>query len=67
MTLLILSLFAQAEDNQTEIDFEAAEITGQMNRPSFQLVSETKRPQFEPLVNLCIPNTFEAVIYLDVK
>ena len=67
MTLLILSLFAQAEDNKTEIEFEAVEIQGTLKGPRFQLISEPQRPTFEPLVNLCIPKTFESVVYHDVK
>jgi len=67
MTLFILSLFAQAEDNKTEIDFEAVEIQGNLKGPSFQRVNETQRPNFEPLINLCIPKTFETVVYHDVK
>ena len=67
MTLLILSLFAQAEDNKTEIDFEAAEINAQLKGPSFQRVNEVQRPTFEPLINLCIPKTFETVVYHDIK
>ena len=67
MTLFILSLFAQAEDNKTEIDFESVEVVGNLKGPSFQRVNETQRPNFEPLVKLCIPKTFETVVYHDVK
>jgi len=67
MTLLILSLFAQAEDNRTEIDFEAVEVQGTLRGPKFQLITEPRRPTFKPLVDLCIPKSFETVIYYDAK
>ena len=67
MTLLILSLFAQADETEITIDFESVEVIGNLKGPSFQRVNETQRPNFEPLVNLCIPKTFETVVYHDVK
>ena len=68
MTLLILSLFAQADETQTtEIDFESVEIQGTLIGPNFQRVNEVQRPTFEPLINLCVPKSFETVIYFDIK
>ena len=67
MTLLILTLFAQAEDNKTEIDFEAVEIQGTLRGPGFQLIAEVRRPIFKPLVDLCIPKSFETIVYFDNK
>ena len=67
MTLFILTLFAQAEDNKTEIDFEEIEVQGTLKGPSFQLITESQRPVFEPIVSLCIPEAFETVVFFDIK
>lgn len=61
MFLLFVSLFtAQADENdktiryqqQTEIDFDALDITGEMVKPQGALISERSHAQFNPLIEL---------------
>ena len=58
MTLLILSLFAQAEESKvvykekTEIDFEALDIEGTTKKPNQALIMENTRVIFNPLIKL---------------
>lgn len=58
MILLILSLFAKAEEpkiiykKETEIDFELVEIEGQLKKPQGVLLTEKQRARFNPLVQL---------------
>ena len=58
MFLLILSLFAQAEEptvvykEKTEIDFEALDIEGSLKKPVGVLLSERKEIIFNPLVKI---------------
>ena len=60
MFLLIMTLFtAQAqEDNniqyqkQTEIDFDALELTGEMVKPQGSLIIERSNVRFNPLIEL---------------
>ena len=66
MTLLILTLFAQADETQTtEIDFESVEITGKLQGPSFHLVSEVQRPKFNSLTELCFPTGFQPIVEIE--
>ena len=63
MILLILSLFAQADETQiTEIDFESVEIIGDVRKPRFERIVEVKRPVFKSLTVLCTPETFDIVV-----
>ena len=58
MILLILSLFAQAEEpkivfkERTEIDFEAVDINGTNKKPQQALIMENTRAIFNPLVKI---------------
>ena len=58
MILLILSLFAKAEEpkiiykKETEIDFEAVDIEGTTKKPRQALIMENSRAIFNPLVNI---------------
>lgn len=58
MILLILSLFAQAEEpkivfkERTEIDFEAVDINGTTKKPMQSLITEETRAIFNPLVQI---------------
>mgnify|MGYP003146055323 CR=1 FL=1 len=58
MTLLILSLFAQAEEpkivykEKTEIDFEALDIEGTTKKPRQALIMENTRAIFNPLIKI---------------
>ena len=58
MFLLILSLFAQAEEpkiifkERTEIDFEAVDIEGRTKKPMQALITEQTRATFNPLVRI---------------
>ena len=58
MILLILSMFAQADEpkiifkEKTEIDFESVEIEGQLKKPQGSLVSEQQRAIFNPLIKI---------------
>ena len=67
MILLILSLFAQAEEptvvykEKTEIDFEAVDIEGQLKKPTGALISERKDIIFNPLVQIRTEWNFEMV------
>ena len=67
MTLLILSLFALAEETTTEIDFEEVEIVGEVKRPSFAYIEVTKRPVFRPIVDLCLRQTFQNDLIIDLN
>lgn len=63
MILLIISLFAYADDNnpenrnirykeKTEIDFEALELEGELIKPQGALLLERKKATFNPLIRL---------------
>ncbi len=61
MFLLLASLLtAQADENkeniryqkQTEIDFDALELTGQMVKPQGSLIIERSNVRFNPLIEL---------------
>lgn len=58
MILLILSLFAKAEEpkiifkERTEIDFEAVDIEGRTKKPMQSLITEQTRAIFNPLVRI---------------
>ena len=61
MFLLFMTLFtAQAQENknniqyqkQTEIDFEALELTGEMVKPQGSLIIERSNVTFNPLIEL---------------
>ena len=49
MILLILSLFAQADETEITIDFEDVDITADNQKPDFVFISEQSRPEFRPL------------------
>lgn len=58
--LVAAPAFAQDEDSgrqikykeRTDIDFEAVDVTGEMVKPSGQLLMEATRQQFNPLIRL---------------
>ena len=60
MFLLIMTLFtAQAQEDsniqyqkQTEIDFDALELTGEMVKPQGRLIIERSNVRFNPLIEL---------------
>ena len=58
MILFLLLAFAQAEDrqikyqHQTEIDFDALDITGEMVKPQGSLIIERQGVKFNPLIEL---------------
>jgi hypothetical protein len=58
MFLLILSLTSYAEEptvvykKETEIDFEAVDIEGQLKKPQGSLISENHRAIFNPLISI---------------
>ena len=58
MTLLLIGLFAQADEpkvvykEKTEIDFEAVDIEGRNKKPRQTLITETNRVIFNSLINL---------------
>jgi hypothetical protein len=58
MILFLLLAFAQAEDrqikyqHQTEIDFDALDITGEMVKPQGSLIVERQSVKFNPLIEL---------------
>ena len=60
MFLLIMTLFtAQAQEDsniqyqkQTEIDFDALELTGEMVKPQGSLIIERSNVHFNPLIEL---------------
>ena len=60
MFLFIMSLFtAQAQENnnvkyerQTEIDFDALELTGELVKPQGALIVERTNVRFNPLIEL---------------
>ena len=60
MTLILLALFAYAEDSKTtKIDFESVEVQAGIKKPKFQYISEVKRPQFQSIVQeLCNRTSF---------
>jgi hypothetical protein len=58
MFLLILSLTSYAEEptvvykKETEIDFEAVDIEGNLKKPQGTLISENDRAIFNPLIQI---------------
>lgn len=58
MSLLILSFLAMAEEprvvykEKTEIDFEALELEGQLQKPHQALIFEKRGALFNPLVTI---------------
>ena len=68
MILLILSLFAQADETQiTEIDFESVEIIGEVRKPRFQRIVEVKRPTFKSLATFCVREMFDPIVEIETK
>ena len=64
MILFILTLFAQADETKTEIDFEAIEITGEVKKPSFAYIEIVERPKFKSLSDICLRTNFQDNVLL---